>query len=197
MQVRHFISVAALALVLAGCGGSQGFDPTRGEGSIPIGRAQTTDAKAVTVRLRSGGSTYTIVPEAGGTIYASTSMLAGDYNVAVEAAGGYTETFDIQPGPDPTDSFDVQILPSKRQADVTSVQLEHPASVELRVKDSLKLKVKVNGTNVNGLDPSYWTSGGIGSVNNGGVFRARAVGTGTVTVSVLGRTSTIQVTVLP
>jgi hypothetical protein len=75
--------------------------------------------------------------------------------------------------------------------------LAHPGGIQLRVGQSIKLKPIVKGTDVNGLLPSYWTSGGVGSLNPGGVFRAKAPGTGTVTADVLGVSSTVAITVTP
>jgi len=184
-----------IAFALAGCGGSDAFGPTRGEGSIPIGRAQTTDSKAASVLLRTGGNTYSL-NVSGGTVYAPSTLLATSYEIEVSAPEGYTERFTLEPGLSPAESFDIQVLPSSRVADVTGVQLEH-GPITLRLGESLKLKVKVTGSNINGLTPSFWSSGGVASVNRGGVVKGKVVGSGSVTVDILGQRATVPLVVIP
>ncbi len=197
MKLKSIWIVAIFgAVLLAGCGGNGMEGSGRGEGSIPIGRAMS-DARAVSVMLRVGESEYPIAASANGTFYVSSSLLTDSWTATVSAEGGWTESFTVSPGRNAEDSFDVFILPTSRRSDVTSVSLAHPGGIQLRVGQSIKLKPVVTGTNINGLMPSYWTSGGIGSLNPGGVFRAKAPGTGTVTADVLGVSSTVAITVTP
>jgi hypothetical protein len=191
------VVVALGAVLLTGCGGygTEGHSG-RGEGSIPIGRAMS-DARAVNVMLRVGGSEYELAPSPNGSVYVSSSLLTGPWSATISTDGGWTESFTVSPGQNAEEAFDVFILPASRKSDVTSVTLAHPDGIQLRVGQSIKLKPIITGTNVNGLLPSYWTTGGVGSLNPGGVFRAKAPGTGTLTADVLGFSSTVSITVTP
>jgi hypothetical protein len=186
-------SFVALSVV-AGCGGQGGFEPTRGEGSIPIGKVQSTDFRAVELRLTSGGTQYTFTPTPNGTVYAPSSLATGSWTIKASLDGYWTEEFSQQAGPE---VFDVVLLPISRHGDVTSVVLDHPTGIQLRVGETLKLKPIISGPNTAGIKPTYWVDGDVGSINPGGVFKARNVGSGSVTVDVLGISATAHVTILP
>lgn len=199
--MKSFLSIVFLAcsgVLIAGCGGAGAdFDPGRGEGSIPIGRAHASDSKSLQVQLRVGDSSYDLEPSASGTVYAPSSILVGPWSVQVSAEGGWAESVpEISPA-NSADVFDVTVLPANRHGDVTAVVLDYPNGIRLRVGETIKLKTSINGSNLNSLQASYWTNGGVGTINPGGVFKAKAAGLGSVTVDVLGFQSTVNVTVDP
>lgn len=193
MKSFLLVSSILIATALAGCGGtgSSGL-PDRGEGSIPVGRAQATS-----LTLRSGEYETICYPAPNGIVYAPSDVPLGMWEIKAERNGYYTENFTLNPSADRMDQFDVTLLPSQGRADLTGLALDHPQGIQLRVGESLKLKVVLTGSNVKSITPSYWVSGGVATITPGGVIKAKVAGTGTVTADAFGLSSTATVTVLP
>lgn len=182
-----------IGLTQLGCGGNGSLPLDRGEGSIPVGRAQAADIRAVNVQLRSGSTEYNLVPDQTGLIYLPGSMALGTWAVKVTAEGSWTEEITIEAG---AEVFDTVLLPSTRAGDVSSVSFDRP-ELQLRLGETHKLRWTVSGINTNGLRPSLWLDKPIGSMTPGGVFKAKAIGTAVLQADILGRRASMSVTVLP
>lgn len=195
MRFRLYGAFAVLgALIAVGCGGQGSFAPTRGEGSIPIGRAQSTDSRPVSLTLRSGGTEYELTPANNGIVYAPSSIVSGVLTIKASLDGAWSEEFSLTAG---NDVFDIVVLPLDRRGDVTGISFDHPGGIQLRVGETVKLKSILTGAAVNGLKPTLWTNGGVGFLNPGGVFKATAIGSGTVTGDIFGFGATVNITVVP
>lgn len=200
MKVSCSLLFACLLLsgALIGCAGSgSSLDPTRGEGSIPVGRAVSADARDTRVSLRIGEWQRDLTSTPNGMIYAPASMPDGAWQLTITRDGFFPEAFGLLPAQDKTDQFDVVLLPTVGQGEVTGVRFDHPNGIQVRVGENLKLKVVLEGTNVQNKKASLWTSGGVGSLTPGGVFKAKTAGTGTVTADAYGVSATATITVVP
>lgn len=193
MKSILLVSSILVAVTLSGCAGTgpSGL-PDRGEGSIPVGRAQATS-----LTLRSGNFEETYYPAPNGIVYAPSTVPMGMWEIKVEKSGHYPESFSLTPSADRMDQFDVTLLPNQSRADLTSLTLDHPQGIQLRVGETLKVKVNLTGSNVKSISPSYWVSGGVATINPGGVLKGKVAGTGTVTADAYGLSSTATITVLP
>lgn len=193
--MKFILSASSILVValLAGCGGTgpSGL-PDRGEGSIPVGRAQSA-----TLTLRVGDWEETLSPAPNGIVYAPSTLPMGMWQIRAERTGYYTENFALHPSSDRMDQFDVTLLPNQSRADLTSLALDHPQGIQLRVGETLKVKVNLTGSNVKSITPSYWVSGGVATINPGGVLKGKVPGTGTITADAFGLSSTATVTVVP
>lgn len=207
MDKNHSICrlIGALApafLILSGCGGNGATSPItlpHGDGSIPLGRARNSANRSTTVDVGFPDHSHlTLNVPASGIVSVPSTMPDGPYTITISTdANDHQIVFTDDPNAHKTNLFDVMLLPEKRAAEVTAVTLGQPGGIVLSLGSTVKLKATVSGTNINGLTPSFWTSGGIGEITNGGVFKGVAPGTGTVTVDVLGFEDTIAVTVVP
>lgn len=195
------LAVGSAMALLAGCGGtaSQSFSDsgTRGDGSIPIGRAKGPQSSPLSVTLRfDDGSVYETTPDSSGTVRIPSSVPEGDWKLSFSQTPDETTiSFVEQPRALKTQMFDINLLPKKSQSEVTGVSLGLDPTIHMKVGENIKLKPVISGTSVQGLTPSYWTSGGIGRVVPGGVFTALVPGTGSITVDVAGKQDSVQVVV--
>lgn len=193
------LAVGGVFALLAGCGGAQvGLNSgTRGDGSIPVGRARGHGEDTLLVTLRfTDGSTYQTSPETNGIVRVPSTVPEGDWQITVsQTAEAHTVSFTTAPKQQKNHLFDVNLLPENDRTNVTGVTLGLSPTIQMRVGSNLKLKPTISGTNVQGLTPSFWTSGGIGKIVPGGVFTAMVPGTGTVTVDVEGFQDSVTIVV--
>ncbi len=195
------LAVGSAIVLLTGCGGTTSQlltdSGTRGDGSIPIGRAKGPQSYPLSVSIRfDDGSVYETTPDPSGTVRIPSSSPEGNWKISFSQTPEETMiSFLEQPKNQKTQLFEINLLPRKSQADVTGVSLGLGPTIQMKVGENIKLKPVVSGTNVQGLSPSFWTSGGIGKVVPGGVFTAMTPGTGTITVDVAGKQDTVEVIV--
>ncbi|MBX3120542.1 MAG: hypothetical protein KF784_15895 [Fimbriimonadaceae bacterium] len=199
--ITSSLIAGAVLTILVGCGGTpqnlEVSSGSRGDGSIPIGRAHGTIGKPIEVTVKfEDGSKYTVSPEPSGNVSLPSSIPPGEWIVEVtQTVEEYPVVFTTQPKSQKMNIFDITLLPARSRADVTGVTLGLGPVVEMSVGSVLKLKPIISGSNVQGLSPSYWTSGGIGKITPGGLFKATETGTGTVTVDVEGYRDSVTINV--
>ena len=91
--------------------------------------------------------------------------------------------------------FDINLIPRGQSAQVERVWFANVSPLVLRVGETAKLQFRYQGTGVNGVAPSLWIEGGVGSLNPGGVFRAMAPGVGKANGDLFGVVTTLDIIV--
>lgn len=198
---RLINALAPVLFLLSGCGGEGVPSPTilpHGDGSIPLGRAKNTSNRSTTVDIGFPDRSHlTVEVPSSGIVSVPSSIPEGPYTITITADESERPVqFSDDPKGHKASLFDVTLLPRKRAVDIIGVSLGQPGGIVVKLGATYKLKPTVTGSDVNGLIPSYWTSGGVGEISNGGVFKGVALGSGSVTVHVLGFEDTVPVTVI-
>lgn len=189
-----------ISILLTGCGGpvyNPDPQPGRGEGDIPLGR------------IRGGGRLKVVVQESDGTIEAATIDSSGTFYSDRLA---YGETVFMLSTDDPAyepSTYTVQagrvqqyiinaVLPLRnRRVDVQGLRIEPmtPNNI-LQVGTETRIRFTIQGTNTQGLSPTVWVDGGIGSLNSANVFTAVAPGEGVIRAELYGYTAELHITVV-
>lgn len=198
------VLAASLALlILAGCGGSGAdIDQTGGplplsEGSIPIGIAGSTTSSTTRVKVTAnGGQSVTVAPDFRGTVWIPSNFPGAEWRIEAESPDAYTTTFTVKPKGKKVKFFDVDLLPRERKGDLSGILLG-PIPKRIKVGDRVKLKATFIGKKPAGLVPSFWTSGGVGTINTKGEWTATHTGVGTITAGAFDLTDTEYVWVEP
>jgi len=176
------------ALMLAGCGGSQVAEfqhLPKGEGNIPIGRAQGVDAGESNVLVEYADGHKSEIVTNDQTVFSS-PMPEGTTKVTVYPSGkGYAKTSIVfEAGSEQNFQFNIRPLPvSVSSRDVLFVAGIKDGQV-LKVGQPFDLNIKLLSPNTRNLKPTVYLSGGFGRLDAEDVLTPTRVGSGEIIVQI-------------
>lgn len=185
------LGLAALGLALAGCGGETmgASDGGRGEGNIPIGRARDKQSGVVRVTgIDSTGKRQTAVSNSGRP-FEMDVFSPGSARFEFEANDKTVlpQVVEISMGSEQRFVLNVRLWNRDDTASVRDLTVDLVAGQVVPVGAVIELRPTVHGAAAaNGDRPSVWISGGLGTLDEGDVFRATAPGTGEVRLKLYG-----------
>lgn len=188
--------VALVALLLAGCGGQNVTGTTlgRGEGNIPIGKIRS-QLPAVVTATDSSQSSFTLAVASDGSVFAPAMEDGPAVLVAEDTAGNRVEMPMVLAG-ERRNLFRARIHPKSQDAVCESLRLFLPNDQPIVVGRTVSVKFEATGQRIQGLQPSFWVSGGVGSVEDGFRFVATRPGAGVLEAELLGVRASLPIIVL-
>ncbi|MFN3684577.1 MAG: hypothetical protein ACK41F_11700 [Fimbriimonadaceae bacterium] len=181
--------------VLAGCGGQNAPGPlgSKGEGNIPIGKLKSP-LPAVVSATDSSGWSGSLSVASDGTVFAP-SLSDGEAVLSVEDSDGSRLDMPLVLGPERRLLFVARLHPKQSGATCTALRISLANERPIPVGRTVPIKVVAEGVRVEGLQPSLWVSGGVGSVLEGNRFVATRPGEGSIEAELLGVRASLPVTV--
>lgn len=187
--------VAALGMLAAGCGGGSLGGPGRGEGSIPVGKANR--GLGITSTLTSStGLTSKSVADDSGTFYVN-RLDPGTYTVSTEGKNLSPETFTIEISNNQTYIFwasDAQVGLADR---VTGISIAPIGNPSFRVGESVNFRVQMTGDGNATVRPSLWLEGGVANFKNATQVLMSQAGPGVIKAKLGRHEASFEFTVEP
>lgn len=181
--------------LVAGCGGQNapGAIRSKGEGNIPIGKLKSAYPAVVSATDSSGWSGKLSVAS-DGTVFAPT-LSDGAAVLSAEDCRGNKVDMPLVLGAERKLVFLARLHPKQSGATCTALRLSLPNDRPIPVGRTVSIKVEALGERVEGLQPSLWVSGGVGSVLEGQRFVATRPGEGSIVAELLGVRASLPITV--
>jgi hypothetical protein len=189
---RALLLVAAVAI--CGCGGvtDYAFAPDRGEGSIPVGRAMA----AMRISVVDEGGGVQEVKTRGDTFFLK-RMTKGTAQMSFHPVDPRLQpaSFKVIVGENQRYIVNVVAQPKSRQRDVDglSLSLDHHGPIPIGTR--LQIQATVQGSNVEGLEPTVWVDGGVGTLSSSNEFLATHAGNGLIRARIFGQRASIRIVV--
>lgn len=189
--------VPLLVLLVIGCGGADPLQSgTRGDGSIPVGRAKgPTRAPVDVVVLASDGTSFSTRTVEGDVFLPNLPSGLTKFTFEGADRGSEAKTLQLLLSPNQGQIFDVNLPPRGQSARVDRVWFANASPLVLRVGETAKLQFRFEGTGVNGVGPTIWIEGGVGAINPGNVYRAVSPGVGKAYGELFGVTTSLDIIV--
>ncbi|MCX7799731.1 MAG: hypothetical protein N2109_05240 [Fimbriimonadales bacterium] len=196
MRIEVALLATLAALLAAGCGGQNpaAAPSGRGEGNIPIGKIRSP-LPAVVTATDANRTTFTLAVTSDGTVFAPT-LEDGPTVLAAEDSEGTKVEMPLLLRGERRNLFQARIHPKQQGAVCESLRLFLTNSQPIFVGRTVPIKFEATGRRVEGLQPSVWVSGGVGSVEDGLRFVATRPGEGTLEAELLGVRASLPITVL-
>jgi hypothetical protein len=199
MKPITFATLLILATgLLAGCGGNASTalpDSERGEGNIPIGSVPDPEQEVEIDPPGEEGST-TLGVSSDGTVELPEG-LDGEYEIIIDADDDnlVTQSFTVVFDGGSEYLFVAGSIPVAQYGNVTGVSLQLPTPPHVNVGDTVTIQTTVNGSPVDQISPTLWTTGQVGFFEDRYTFRATQAGTGTIEAGVGDHRATVPIIV--
>ncbi|MBS1714537.1 MAG: hypothetical protein JST30_09400 [Armatimonadetes bacterium] len=184
LNLTFLVAVAALA----GCGGSQVAEfqhLPKGEGNIPIGKAQGLDGGESNVLVEYSDGHKSEIVTNDQTVFSS-PMPEGKTKVTVYPSGkGYSKTtIEFDAGSEQNYQFNIRPLPvSVSSRDVLFISSIRDGQV-FKIGQQYDLNIKILGPNTRNLRPTVYLSGGFGRLSTDDKLTPTRTGSGDIVVQV-------------
>jgi len=197
---KILLLVIFIAVLLTSCGGplhNPEPQPGRGEGDIPLGRVRGGGRIKIAIQEINGETDVARI-DATGTFY-SDRLAYGEtaFIISTDDPTYEPRTYNVQIGRVQRYIMNASLPLRSRRTDVRGLQIEPLGNNNiLRVGTEVRLRVAVTGSNTQGIFPTVWVDGGVGSLNPANVFTAIAPGEGVIRAELYGFTAELPITVV-
>lgn len=203
MKVKEIMFILLILFAISGCGGPPVPPdyPGRGEGDIPLGRVRGSGLVKIAIR-EANGSVDTMAVNVGAeetaTFYHD-PLANGETIMTVQSSDpdSAPKTYTIQTGETQRFIINISFVPPGRRSEVRGLQFAPVNSNVISVGTTLRLSFIIQGSQVQGLTPTVWVDGGIGSLNGANMFTAVTPGEGVIRAELMGYTAELPITVTP
>lgn len=203
MKVKGIMFILLILFAVVGCGGPPipPDYPGRGEGDIPLGRVRGGGLVKIAIQ-ESNGSVDTLsvnVPAEESATFYHEPLTNGETIMTVESSVPdiASKTYLIQTGETQRFIINISFVPPGRRSEVRGLQFASVNSNVISVGTTLRLSFIIQGSHVQGLTPTVWVDGGIGSLNGANMFTAVTPGEGVIRAELMGYTAELPITVTP
>lgn len=185
-------------MFVAGCGGQNSAveQLPRGEGNIPIGRAQNKEMgeSAVTVEMADGRLFYTFTHQQ--VIY-TPALPKGPTTVTIVPGNRRFSRYVVRyvVGPDQFWAFNAR--PASRVATqvVKDIDVNMEAGASFKVGDRFKLEIQVAGVDLDNVKPTVTVNGGVARIDDKDTLTFTKAGVGQINLELLGYTRSVEFSV--
>lgn len=169
--------------------------PGRGEGSIPVGKANR-GLGITTTLTTSTGETYQSTEDATGTFYAP-RLTPGIWQATTKGPHTEADSFTIEVATSQTYIFYAGDIPKGLADQVTGITILPSGTTTGRVGDTINFRVRLSGDVQASIRPNLWIDGGVASFRNPNQLVLTTPGSGVLRAKVNGFEAELPIQVEP
>lgn len=200
ISTKILLPFILISILLTSCGGpisDPGLQPGRGEGDIPLGRVRGGGKIKITIQEHDGTLDIATI-DPSGTFY-SDRLEYGEtvFTLSTDDPNYEPRTYTVQAGRVQRYIMNASLPLRSRRADVQGLRIEPIGDNNtLRVGTEVRIRFTIQGTNTQGIFPTVWIDGGVGSLNPANILTAVSPGEGIIRAELYGYTAELPITIV-